>query len=199
MDFNEIMTKRYATKKFDSKIISKDDVTKLKEYIRFSPSSFNIQPWKIKIVADDEGKQKLLPATFNQEQITTCSHLFVLCANTNLIEVINKIKKQMIDNGAPVEKILGYADTMIGYVNSLNDEQKLHFAQLQVYIVLTNLMNGATSLGLDSCPMGGFDAKQYSEILNLKDNIIPTVICPVGYGIDTPKPKLRFENKDIFF
>jgi nitroreductase / dihydropteridine reductase len=199
MDFNEIMTKRYATKKFDSKTIPEESVTKLKEFIRFSPSSFNIQPWKIKIITDSETKQKLLPASWNQEQITSCSHLFVFCANKDLLSVIEKIKTQIVEGGTPVEKIQGYIDMMTGYVNNLNDEQKLHYAQLQVYIALTNLMNGATSLGLDSCPMGGFDAKQYSEILGLNDNIVPTVICPVGYGIDTPKPKMRLEDKEIFF
>lgn len=198
MDFRQIMAKRYATKKFDTKTVPEEDINKLKEFIRFSPSSFNMQPWKIKIVINNETKQKLLPATWNQDQITTCSHLFVLCANKDLISVIGKIKNQMIENGASEEKIKGYIDMMIGYVNKLDDEQKFHYAQLQVFIVLTNLMNGATSLGLDSCPMGGFDAKQYSEILELDENIVPTVVCPVGYGVDEPKPKMRLEDKDIF-
>ena len=112
MDFNEIMTKRYATKKFDSKSIPEESVTKLKEFIRFSPSSFNIQPWKIKIITDSETKQKLLPASWNQEQITSCSHLFVFCANKDLLSVIEKIKTQIVEGGTPVEKIQGNIDMM---------------------------------------------------------------------------------------
>jgi nitroreductase len=47
--------------------------------------------------------------------------------------------------------------------------------------------------------MGGFDPKEYSRILDLPPNLVPTMLCPVGYAADTPMPKMRFPKEEIFF
>lgn len=198
MNFKEIVMNRYAAKKFNNKIAPEEKINELKELIRYAPSSFNMQTWKIKVITDQETKEKLLPASMNQPQVTTCSHLLVFCSDTNLLGLIDNLKNQMLANGAEEDKIQGYIDMMIGFVNNLNDEQKLNYAKQQVFIALGNALNGAKSLGLDSCPMGGFNAKEYSKILDLPDNLIPSVLCPVGYATDTPRPKMRFNTEDIF-
>ncbi len=71
--------KRYATKKFDGRKIPEDLVDDLLELVRYAPSALNLQPWKIKVVTDGKVKEQLKPAAFDQEQITTCSHLLVFC------------------------------------------------------------------------------------------------------------------------
>ena len=199
MEFKDIVMKRYASKKFDNKKIPEDKVNKLFEIIRHAPSSLNIQPWKIKVITDDDMKAKLKPVSYNQEQITTCSHLLVFCADTDLMGLIDKMKKQMLDNGSTEDSIKGYMDMMTGYVSGMNNDEKLSFAQRQVFLALGNSVNGSKSLGFDSCPMGGFDKKAYAEILELPENIIPTVLSPIGYAIDTPRPKMRLPKEEIFF
>jgi len=84
MDFEKIVMKRYASKKFDGKKVSEEKVKKLMEMIKHAPSSFNIQPWKIVIITDSNLKEKLLPVSWNQPQITSCSHLLVFCADKNI-------------------------------------------------------------------------------------------------------------------
>ena len=194
MEFKQIVMSRYATKLFTDEKVPQEKLNELIELIRHSASSFNIQSWKIKIVEDKETLQKLLPATYNQPQIMSCSHLLVFCADTDLLGLIAQIKQQMLDSGAKEEDIKGYIDMMLGYVNALDEAGKTAYAREQVHIALGNAINGSKSLGFDSCPMGGFDPKQYSEILNLPTNIIPTVLCPIGYAADKPRPKMRFEN-----
>ncbi len=188
---------RYATKSFDDKKIPESKVNELLELIRYAPSSFNIQPWKIIVVRDQTTKDKLTPVSWNQPQISTCSHLLVFCANTNIKENIDLLEKTMIDKGASKESIKGYVELMLNFEKHMSNEQKLVWAQKQTYIALSNALNGAKSLGFDSCPMEGFNAQEYSKILNLPQNLVPTVVCPIGYGTDTPKPKLRFEMEDL--
>src|SRR3989338_1034177 len=94
MEFIEIIRNRYATKKFDGRQVPEDRVAKLKEMIRLAPSSFNIQPWKIKVITDKETKEKLLPVSYNQPQVTTCSHLLVFCANTDIEGLIDRLQEQ---------------------------------------------------------------------------------------------------------
>ena len=108
MEFEEIVNNRYATKKFDGKKIPKEDLNKLLELIRSAPSSFNMQPWKIIVISNQELKEKLFPVSYNQAQITDCSHLLVFCANKNLLEKISEIEKQMRESGMPSEKMNTY-------------------------------------------------------------------------------------------
>ncbi len=85
------------------------------------------------------------------------------------------------------------------YFLKVPPEAQLAMAQHHVYLAMGNAVNGAKSLGLDSCPMGGFDPKEYSRILALPSNLVPTMLCPVGYAADKPGPKVRFPSGEIFF
>lgn len=199
LTFKQIVEQRYATKKFDGKKISEDKVNELLELIRLSPSSFNIQPWKIKIVTDQKMKEKLLAHSWGQQQVTTCSHLLVFCANTDVKGNIELLRKSMIENGASPESIKGYVDMMSGFEQGMNEERKFAWASKQTYLALSNTLNGAKSLGFDSCPMEGFDSSAYSKELNLPKNLIPVALCPIGYAADEPKKKLRFKKEEIFF
>lgn len=198
MEFNEIVQKRYATKLFDGKGLPQAKVDKLMEMIRYAPSSFNIQPWAIKVINNAEIKEKLKAASWNQPQITSCSHLLVFCADKNIKQKIDLLESSMISSGASPESIKSYVEMMRGFEKNLTEEQKLSWAQRQLYLALGNALNGAKSLGFDSCPMEGFDPKEYSKILELPDNIVPTALCPIGYASDKPNPKLRFSKEEVF-
>ena len=199
MDFKEIVMKRYASKEFDGKKIPQEKVDELLELIRYSASSFNLQTWKVKVIEDQETKDKLLAASMNQPQITTCSHLLVFCADANIMSNIKKIEKMMKDAGVPEAGYKGYIDMMIGFESSMNDAKRVEYAKEQVFIALGNALNGAASLGFDSCPSGGFNPVEFKKILELPENLHPAVLCPIGYGADEPKPKMRFSKEDVFF
>ncbi len=197
MEFKQIVKERYATKSFDGRTIPEDKLNELLEMIRLAPSSFNIQPWKIIVIKDQAIKDKLLPASWNQTQVSNCSHLLILCANTDILGNINLIEKELIKSGANPESIKGYIQMMKDFEKGLNEQQKLEWAQKQVYIALSNALNGAKSLGFDSCPMEGFQPEEYSKILQLPKNLAPTALCPIGYASDKPKPKFRFDMNNI--
>ena len=164
MDFEKIVHERYSAKLFDGRKIPESKVNKLLDMIRYAPSSFNIQPWKIIIVTKDKLKEELTPASMNQKQIESCSHLLVFCADIAIAGNIDKLEKLMKKAGASTE----YIGIMRGFDKSLSEEQKLAWAQRQTYLALGNALNGAKSLGFDSCPMEGFDPKAYSKILTRK-------------------------------
>lgn len=198
MSFKQIVMERYATKQFDGRKIPQSKVDELLEIIRYAPSSFNIQPWKIIVVTDDEMKEKLSPASWHQKQITTCSHLLVFCANKDITRNIDLLEKEMVRDAAKPENIKGYIQMMRDFEKGLSENEKLSWAQRQTYLALGNALNGAKSLGFDSCPMEGFDPKEFSKILNLPSNLVPTALCPIGYAADSQKEKLRFSKEEVF-
>ncbi|VVB58355.1 malonic semialdehyde reductase RutE [Candidatus Anstonella stagnisolia] len=199
MEFGKIVMERYATKKFDGKTVPHAKMDELFELIRFSASSFGMQPWKIKVVTDQKLKDTLMAASWGQPQIGTCSHLLVFCADTNLDALISKMQGQLSKTDMPAESLEGYVNMMRDFVKAMDGAKKLAWAQRQVYLALGNAINGAKSLGLDSCPMEGFNPVEYSRILKLPENIVPTALCPVGYAADKPRAKMRFAKDEIFF
>ena len=199
MEFKDIVMKRYAVKKFDGRKVPESKMKELFELIRFAPSALNIQPWKIKVVTDPKVKEQLKPATWGQEQITTCSHLLVFCANTDFKDLVGKLEGLMKQAKVPDEGMKMVMGMARDFFLTIPPEVQLSMAQHHVYLAMGNAVNGATSLDLDSCPMGGFDPKEYSRILGLPPHLVPTMLCPVGYAADQPGPKLRFPKEEIFF
>jgi nitroreductase / dihydropteridine reductase len=199
MEFKDIVMQRYATKKFDGRMIEEAKLFSLLDIIRYSPSAFNLQPWKIKVVTASKIKTNLRPHANDQLQITSCSHLLVFCANTELELLVDKVVDGMRKGGMPPDTVRQYEAMMKGYVASMNPEQRMSFAREQIHIALANAVNGAKSLGVDSCPMGGFDPVAFAEVLFLPEEYVPVVLCAVGYAADTPPPKWRLPREEIFF
>ena len=77
-------------------------------------------------------------------------------------------------------------------------EGTVEWAKCHAFLAVGNAVNGAKSLGFDSCPMTGFDPNEYSRILKLPEHLVPTILCPLGYGSDKPIPKIRFPKDEIF-
>ena len=199
MEFKDIVMKRYAVKKFDGRKVEDAKMKALFELIRFAPSALNIQPWKIKVITDQKVKEQLKPATWNQEQITTCSHLLVFCANTDFKRLVERLERLLNQAKMPediAKMVMGMARD---YFLRIPPEAQVAMAQHHVFLALGNALNGAKALGFDSCPMGGFDPKEYARILNLPPNLVPTMLCPIGYAADKPMPKFRFPVEEIFF
>jgi len=176
---------RYATKKFDKqKKVSAKDLSLLKEAVRLTASSYGLQPYKVLDVQNQEIREKLKPVSFGQPQVTDASNLFVFCANDDLtnVHIDEFIALTAATQGVDVAVFKGYSDFMKGAFESLTLADKHNWAARQAYIALGNLMTTAASMQIDVCPMEGFDAAQYNELLGLKGSgYSSVVIAAVGY------------------
>lgn len=198
MEFKDIVKDRHAVRQYEAKAVPEETIRELLEMIRHSASAINLQPWKIKVVSDPAVKQQLLPVSFNQPQITGCSHLLVMCADTDYPAIIAKLDATIAATGAPDEMrafVIGMARDVAG---RMTPQEQLQWSKEQVYIALGNALNGAYSLGLGACPMTAFDPAEYSRILGLTETIVPTVLVSVGYPAgEAPAGKLRYPVDEL--
>ncbi|MDT0686073.1 NAD(P)H-dependent oxidoreductase [Autumnicola psychrophila] len=176
---------RYATKKFDSKKkINSTDLDKILKSIQLSASSYGMQPYKILIIEDQEIKEKLKPAAWGQPQITNSSHLVVF-ANYRTIDedyVDSYIENISTLRDIAVDKLTGLRDKLINSIVTLPSEDQHVWAQKQAYLAMGNLLSAAASFRIDTCPMEGFDAAKFDEILGLQEKGLTTaVIATLGY------------------
>jgi nitroreductase len=197
---------RYATKKFDAtKKIPAATWAALEDSLVLAPSSYGLQPWHFIVVQDTALKQKLVAASYGQQQPAECSHLVVFAVRKNLspADVDRYIDRIAEVRGTPKDNLKGYRDIMVGTVDSLTKAGMVDaWSSRQVYIALGEFMTAAALLGIDSCPMEGIVPAQYDEILGLKDKGLGTIAaCPVGYRAADDKyaaaPKVRFKTSEL--
>lgn len=198
---------RYATKQFDPNCkINDQDWATIEQALLLTPSSGGLQPWKFIVVTDPAVRAKLLPASYGQAQITDASHLVVFAAKKNFSEadVDALIRHTAATRGVPAESLATYRDMLVGgIVKSMDEPARDAWARNQAYIALGNLLTSAALLGIDACPMEGFDRAQYDEILGLKSQgLASAVIATVGYRASIDKyanaPKVRFSKEQVF-
>ena len=196
---------RYATKKFDSeKKLSQEDLNTLLESIQLSASSYGLQPYEVIVVKDEEIREKLKAAAWNQTQITDASYLLVFA---NLKSVSENYVDTYLDNIAETRNLnradlKGMEDMIKSTTLQLPADAQNTWAAKQAYIALGNLLSAAANLKIDTCPMEGFDAAKFDEILGLQDkNLTTAVIAPVGYRSEEDQyqhlSKVRKSKSDL--
>lgn len=197
---------RYATKKFNSeKKIAKEDLEILKQAVRLSASSYGLQPYHVILVENEELRNKIKAAAYNQSQITEASELLIFA---NITDVGAKEVNDYIENMASVREIpstslKGFADMMNNVVTGLTPEAKQNWTAKQTYIALGTLLSAAADLKIDATPMEGFSPEAVNEILNLKEKgLSATLIVTLGYrhADDATQhlKKVRKPNEELF-
>jgi nitroreductase len=197
---------RYATKTFDaSKKIPAATWKTLEETLILSPSSFGLQPYRFLVVTDPALRAKLQPHSWNQTQVVDASHYVVFAGRTGITETeIDRFLDRVVEvRKIPRESLEGYRGMMYGSLLSPGSESRIpHWAALQAYIALGNLMTSASLLGVDTCAIEGFAPAEYDAILGLKEQGLASVVCcALGYRSTEDKyaglAKVRFQNSDL--
>ena len=176
---------RYATKQFDpTKKVSGTDLELIQEAINLTATSYGLQTFNVLIVESADIKVQLLPASWGQVQITQAPQLLVFCSYTKVtnddIDAYMKLKSEV--QGIDLENLKGYGDFMKSTIGSFPTEAAQSWSKKQTYIALGNAMAACAELKIDSCPMEGFDAEKYNEILGLNDKgLTAALVLPIGY------------------
>lgn len=137
------------------------------------------------VVTDPKMKQELLPHAYTQSQITDCSHLVVFGAKNDLTEgdiddYVNLIAET---RRMPREALAGYEAAMKNFRKTAEDNGFIKvWTAKQTYLPLGFLLESAALLGVDACPMEGFNAEEFTRVLGLdKEGYAAVAICALGF------------------
>ena len=197
---------RYATKKFDaSKKIDQEDLEALLEGVQLSASSYGLQPYQIFVIENQEIREKLKSAAWDQTQLTDASQVIVFANHKKLDEayVDDYIKNIAETRNMSVEDLQGMADMVKNTTLKMEADQQNEWAQKQSYLALGFLLNTAAHLKIDVCPMEGFSAENFDKILGLEEKGLHTaVIACIGYRSEEDDyqhaTKVRKSTQDLF-
>lgn len=187
---------RHTTKAFDaSRKISDEDMAKVRDLLRYSASSTNIQPWHFVIAATDEGKARVAKSAerlypFNVGSIKNASHVVVFASRLEAGEdYLQYILKSEEEDGRFAGDPENFKNAMHAgrsmFVNmhkhDLKDVQ--HWMDKQVYLNLGSFLLGLATLGIDATPMEGVETKVLDEEFGLREKGYGSLfVVPIGYS-----------------
>lgn len=214
LDIARLATTRRTCKAFDAtKKIAPADLAALRTLLRYAPSSVNSQPWHFIVAASDAGKTRLAAATqegyaYNTPKLLDCSHAVALCAKTDFDDahVAAILAREEQDGRFPTPEAKANQNKSRNfYVNMHRNElgDASCWMQKQVYLALGTLLTGAAALGIDACPIEGFDRARLDAELDLAQRgLTAVVLAALGYRGDADfnarLPKSRFDEASLF-
>lgn len=203
---------RYACKKFNpNKIISEQDFQTLLEVARRSPSSFGFEPWKFLVIEKQTIKDKLAPVAWGAKRsLEGASHFVIILARKqddvrygsayleHIMTDIQHKPREIIERMSSLFKEWQTKDFTIAD----SDTSLFDWASKQTYIAMANMMTAAAMMGIDSCPIEGFNREAVENILIEEGVLDPqhfgvSVMVGFGYRDEEQPAKTRQALQDI--
>jgi nitroreductase len=204
---------RLAVRVYQEKEIAKKDVEFILDTAWLSPSSIGLEAWRF-VVLDRAHiallKDQLKEVAWGaQYQLDTASHLILLLAEKNARYDTDSVKNSLIRRG------LGSGDALESRIRTYKSFQKndmemadnpralFDWTAKQTYIALGNMMTTASLIGIDSCPIEGFDYRKVNTILanagiiDAEKEGIASMLF-LGYRLRDPKhPRSRKPREEV--
>ncbi|KGD72987.1 nitroreductase [Tatumella morbirosei] len=181
----EALKWRYATKKYDPDLKVDDaKLDRILEAIRLTATSSGLQPFEVIVITNPELRKKIRQVSWDQSQITDCSHLLVFAAWHDITpERVNMMFDLTNDiRGTSHPAWENYRQLLLTIVNQRGQENNYQAAARQAYIGLGSALIAAAMEQVDATPMEGFDPQAIDLILGLPErNLRSVVILPLGY------------------
>lgn len=198
--FLKAMQTRYACKLFDASYsIPQEQLDRVLEYARLSPSSFGLEHWHFYCVISKKIIMQLFDACFKQDAVATASCVLVIATR----------KASFFDPDGGFVKERGrrfpgnvkeFIEDYRGYYEWLKSQDSIdHWSRAQSYIPCANVMTGAAFEGIDSCAIEGFENEKVLNILDLDHNLWQVgIICVLGKAAsDESRDKIRLNKEQV--
>jgi nitroreductase len=167
--------------------LSNTQINTLKEAFNLTATSYGLQPIKLVVIQNKKIQEKLVSASWNQQQIIQASHVLVICiqedftskAVENYFDLVKKTRN------TPDEVLSSFRSFLVAEIDKKTPEELNIWNKNQAYLALGNLLTVCAVEQIDACPMEGFIPEQYDEILGLKAHgLTSTLVLPVGFRAD---------------
>ncbi len=155
-----------------------------------TPSSFNIQHWRLVNVTDPAVRAQIQAAAWGQAQVTDASLLFVITADVkawakNPARYFRNAPKEAQDVLVP----------MIAPFYEGKEQLQRDEALRSVGFIAQTMMLAARAMGYDSSPMIGFDPEAVATLINLPNDHVVGMLLAVGKATQGAYPKPGYIEK----
>ncbi|WP_414042653.1 NAD(P)H-dependent oxidoreductase [Macrococcus sp. EM39E] len=200
---------RHATRKYTGDKIPQNDMEFILEVARLSPSSVGLEPWRFVVLENEEVKAKISEVAWGaKKQLATASHFVLILARTDARfdseYFYNHFEARQPDKEKLKRMIEIYEEFQTEHIEVVDSDRALFdWSSKQTYIALGNMMAAAAQIGIDSCPIEGFDYQKVNAILAETGIINPrhegiSVMVSFGYREYHPRTdKIRKPTNEV--
>jgi nitroreductase len=194
----EAIEMRRSIRKYKPDLVPDDVLTSLFEAARLAPSGCNAQPWRFKVVKDNEIKRKMALAAYNQTFIEEAPVVLVCCADiSGYLEGTVSGIEDLGRTGAVQTRITDIILQKTEMMKTLPMEQIAPRIACNVAIAVEHIVLRALDFGLGSCWVRLIDEPMIKSIFDWTDNIHVVCLLPLGYPAEEPVPRKRLELEEI--
>ena len=152
---------------------------------------YSCRKFKNEAVKDSEIEKileagRLAPTAANRQP-----ERIIVLKDKKLIEKMNEATRYMFN--ANVVFIICY-DKNVSWKRRYDDKD---YGDVDCALVASNMVLMATSLNIGSCYVASFDEKLAKEILGLGDNMVISLMIPMGYPDEIKEHNTRLDLKDL--
>ncbi|AVN63654.1 hypothetical protein CG006_01505 [Mesoplasma florum] len=199
----ELMTQRRSARDFDVNYeIPEADFNDIIQAMRMSPSSYGILGQRLLVINRGEMREKLAPFFYNQLNYVNASKFIIVLGvnHKGLQEVTNHSLDLRFEGNPEGRSTYGANINKNLFGGNLSDQQLDNYSSQQTYITTGIATAVAASLDIDTCMIGGFNAKGLAEYLIqeglMHDYETPFITMAFGKSTKISGEKLRTELKD---
>jgi nitroreductase/dihydropteridine reductase len=213
-ELTHLVRTRHTCKAFDpTRQIPPSQVAALLDVLRHAPSSVNSQPWHFIVAASASGKTRLTQGfpgvyAYNAPKVLNASHTVVLCRRTGMDDahfarVLDQEDADGRFSSGQAKETARKSRAMYLDMHHKLWQDTGTWMDKQVYIALGMLLQSAALLGIDACPMEGFDQSALDQALGLPEQgLTAVVLVALGYrsadDFNAALPKSRLEPTQLF-
>jgi putative NAD(P)H nitroreductase len=181
MDVLEAIRKRRSINFFEAgKEIPEEKLSELLEIANLSPSSFNLQPWKVVVVREPARKRALRKCANDQEKVEQASAVLIMVADPmGLEENRDRVLDSWVETGyIKAEMRKAMAALMDKLYGAPDSRRRTVFAVKNTALYAMTLMLAAKGLGLETHPMDGFDEDCVKKEFGIPaDKTVPMLVA----------------------
>jgi len=167
MDIEECIQGRRSIREFTPEPVDDEIVREALRMANLAPSAGNLQARDFVVVKDEDTKQALAEAAYDQDFVRTAPVVVVICAN------LERIKGRYGDRG-----------------------RTLYCVQ-DASAAIENMMLFLHSKGLGSVWVGAFDEAKARKAVDIPDQARPVALVPFGYPAEKGSRTSRFPLERI--
>jgi len=198
----EAIEKRRSIRKFKTDPVPDEHITDLLNAARLAPSGCNAQPWRFKIIKDQETKLKLSQAAYDQSFIAEAPVVMVCCADIKgylegTVSGIQDIGKIGAVEDRIVKILLKRTEQMELQMKFMNKDQLGLRIAFNVAIAVEHIVLRALDFGIGSCWVRLIDEQMIKAIFSWDENIHVVALLPIGYPAESPPPRKRLKLEEI--
>ena len=179
-----LFTKARSHKSWLNKKVTEDQIDQIYNLLKFAPTSGNCCPARFTFIKSDEAKERLMPTLDkgNIDKSMNAPYVVIISYDTEFYESLSILSP--------------HNDAKAGFIGK---EYKIkNTAEFNSALQGAYFMMASRSIGLDCCPMLGFNKEKLNQEFFPEGKYKSLFICGIGYG-DSSKlydraPRLEFNQ-----